>query len=108
MAISIIAAALLSAQEIPEQALLQPAPKSVQRAVGRRIEALGRVYEVLGRCASLMTEEEMHAVLIDAQAEPAIAPYLLQKFDEGHRRPKSRKWCDANFQNKTTRLIEVK
>lgn len=71
--------------------------KRVEKALARRIEDLGRIYEVLGACAGSMDAAEVESILRQAQSNPATGPFLLQRYEKGFRHPKDDAWCHSKM-----------
>lgn len=71
--------------------------KRTEKALARRIEDLGRMYEVLGACAGSMDAAEVESILRQAQSNPSMGPFLLQRYEKGFRHPKNDEWCHVRM-----------
>jgi len=78
--------------------------KSTLRAMEKRVEAMGIAYETMGRCAGTMSPSDVENTLRQAQQNPVMGQFLLQRYEKGFSHPKNDEWCSRNMAKAASRF----
>ena len=80
------------APQASDQTAREEAGERDLRTATRRVERVGELYRVYGRCTGSMETAEIETLLRTAQ-QSAAGAYLLGEYEKGFRSARSDAWC---------------